>query len=182
MHRTLSVLVAALVFATAPAFAGIADSPIPAPFTNHIFSVPGVINAGGLSTSFACTSTSTSAIQVGIELFSAAGGAPLNSAAATAVTLSSGATVLIGTNASTGLSVDQNLSAQRSRRARDAARGGRFAFTSTAAASACAAATTSIGRVLVPSSPKTSAYLADATRRAIATPGTVTLPAALLAP
>jgi hypothetical protein len=111
MHRTLSVLVAALVFATAPAFAGIADSPIPAPFTNHIFSVPGVINAGGLSTYFACTSTSTSAIQVGIELFSAAGGAPLNSAAATAVTLSSRATVLIGTNASTGLLVDQNLSA-----------------------------------------------------------------------
>ena len=75
----------------APAFAGIADSLLPVLITGettlHLYSVPGVIRYGGLSTFFSCTSTDTQTMQVGVELFGPGGGAPANDAAATSLTV-----------------------------------------------------------------------------------------------
>ena len=52
---------------TAPAAAGIADSPLPVlsagATTFHLYSVPGVISSGGLRTYFSCTSTDTATMQ-----------------------------------------------------------------------------------------------------------------------
>jgi hypothetical protein len=94
-------LIAALFLMLSPAasLAGIADSPIPAPFAYHLFSVTGVINDAGTnySTYFLCTSTSTSPQTVGVELFAAAGGGPVNNAATTALVVGPGATVGFGT-------------------------------------------------------------------------------------
>ena len=63
-----------------PARAGVADSPLPVlgATTLHLYSVPGVIDGGGLATYFACPSTDTAAMRVGVELFGPAGGAPGN--------------------------------------------------------------------------------------------------------
>jgi hypothetical protein len=98
-----------------PAFAGIADSPLPVlqvgVNTLHLYSVPGVLNDGGntLATYFICTSASTSSMVVGVEVFGPGGGNPLNNAATTAVTLAAGGTVTFGTALSPALSVDSPL-------------------------------------------------------------------------
>src|SRR5438876_2161920 len=82
--------------------AGIADSPLPVltagATTVHLYSVPGIINNGVLATFFACTSTDTATMQVGVELFFSAGGAPANDAAATSLSVAPGATVIFGTS------------------------------------------------------------------------------------
>jgi len=49
MWRTLAALAAMLTLVAAPAFAGIADTPLPAG-TNYLFSVPDVRNAGTVGT------------------------------------------------------------------------------------------------------------------------------------
>jgi hypothetical protein len=69
--------------------------------------VPGVINDAGtnLGTYFLCTSTSTSPQTVGVELFAAAGGAPINNAATTAQIVAPGATVGFGTSGETFVDV-----------------------------------------------------------------------------
>ena len=86
---------------TAPAAAGIADSPLPVlsagATTFHLYSVPGVISSGGLRTYFSCTSTDTATMHVGVELFDALGGAPANDDAATSLSVIAGATVIFGT-------------------------------------------------------------------------------------
>jgi len=86
---------------TAPAAAGIADSPLPVlsagATTFHLYSVPGVISSGGLRTYFSCTSTDTATMRVGVELFDALGGAPANDDAATSLSVIAGATVIFGT-------------------------------------------------------------------------------------
>jgi len=69
--------------------AGIADSPLPqllpgAP-TLHLYSVPSVIRSAGLATFFGCTSTDAAPMQVGVEVFGPAGGAPANDAVATSL-------------------------------------------------------------------------------------------------
>src|SRR2546428_3099836 len=115
MKRTLGAVGLAALCATwtAPAVAGIADSPLPVlsagATTFHLYSVPGVIAGGGLETYFSCTSTDTATMQVGVELFGEAGGAPFNDAAATSLSVIAGATVRFGTGASAGLSIDSNL-------------------------------------------------------------------------
>ncbi len=114
---TLAVLLA--VFATlmpaARAVAGIADSPLPVlvagQTTLHLYSVPFVQNGGGLGVLFACTSTSSSAQTVGVELFGSSGGAPMNNAATTAVSVPAGGNVTFGTSNMSGFLVDQSLSA-----------------------------------------------------------------------
>ncbi len=98
-----------------PVFAGIADSPLPVLSagvnTLHLYSVPGVVNGGGLGTYFLCTSTSTGSQVVAIELFAAAGGGPLNSAASTEQTVAAGATVTFGTQTASALTINQDLGA-----------------------------------------------------------------------
>ena len=62
MRYMLSAALAALI-AAVPAFAGIADSPLPVlsagATTLHLYSVPSSISGGGLGTYFGCTSTDT---------------------------------------------------------------------------------------------------------------------------
>src|SRR5438105_7763467 len=90
MNRTLCAVGFAALCATwtAPAAAGIADSPLPVlsagATTFHLYSVPGVISSGGLRTYFSCTSTDTA---TGVELFNALGGAPANDDAATSLSV-----------------------------------------------------------------------------------------------
>ena len=108
------VAVAVCVLWSAPATAGIADSPLPVlsagATTMHLYSVPGVISGFGLGTYFACTSTDTTAMQAGVELFGPAGGAPGNDAAATSLSVGPGATVIFGTSGAVGISIDSSLS------------------------------------------------------------------------
>ncbi len=102
MVRSLStLLVAAMLTVLAlplPARAGIADSPLPVLIagetTLHLYSVPGLIDGGGLGTFFSCTSTDTATMQVGVEVFAAPGGAPANDAVATSLTVAPGVWVL----------------------------------------------------------------------------------------
>jgi hypothetical protein len=48
------------------------DGRLPAPFSHHLWTVPGVIN-NGLTTVFLCTNASSSTITVGVEVFGDAG-------------------------------------------------------------------------------------------------------------
>lgn len=111
LTRTTAATALIVVLSAAPSLAGIFDSPIPAPFTQHLYSVPGVINDGAsnLTTLFSCTSTSTSPQTVGVEVFPAAGGGPLNNAATTALTVAPGATVTFATLGVPSLYVDQSF-------------------------------------------------------------------------
>lgn len=110
----LSVLAACAALLAAPgARAGIADSPLPVLTTGtttfHLYSVPGVIGGGSLGTYFSCTSTDTTTMQVGVELFGPAGGAPGNDAVATSLSVAPGATVIFGTGAAVGISISSDL-------------------------------------------------------------------------
>jgi len=94
----------ALVFSLAcavPAFAGIADSPLPVlqpgATTYHLYSVLGVASNAYAATVFTCTSTDTAPQQVGVEIFGAAGGDPSNDATMTSVSVPSGGTTVIET-------------------------------------------------------------------------------------
>ena len=113
MRHSLSALVAVLTLAAVPALAGIADSPLPVleagKTTVHLYAVPGVIDIGGLITFFACTSTDTAPMKVGVELFFSGGGAPANDAVATSLTVGPGATVFFGTGPSVGISINLNV-------------------------------------------------------------------------
>ncbi len=53
---------------------GVADSPLPAPFTQHVFTVPGVIDSN-LGTFFSCTNLDAVSVTIGVKLFGPAGGA-----------------------------------------------------------------------------------------------------------
>jgi hypothetical protein len=109
--RALGIV--ALTILARPAAAGIADSPLPVLTagepTYHLYSVPGAIAGGGLGTYFSCTSTDTAPMQVGVELFSSAGGGPFNDAAATSLNVAPGATVIFGTGGALGISINSNL-------------------------------------------------------------------------
>jgi hypothetical protein len=117
MRRNTLALVSAVVTLTlaTPALAGIADSPLPVldpnAKTNHLYSVPGVMNDAGttLGTYFSCTSTSTAPQIVGVEIFAAAGGGPLNVASATALLVAPGASVTFGTVNPASLFADATL-------------------------------------------------------------------------
>ncbi len=109
MLRSLSIAAALVLTFSAPVRAGIVDSPIPAPFTKHVYSVPGVINTGALATFFSCTNVDSASATVGVEVFGPAGGASINNAATTAISVAPGATVIFGTSNALGISVDANL-------------------------------------------------------------------------
>ena len=55
------------------------------------------------------TNAGASSATVGVEVFGPAGGAPLNNAATTAISLATGATVMFATQGAAGLSIDANL-------------------------------------------------------------------------
>ena len=91
---------ALLAFHPAPARAGIADSPVPilqGHKAQHIFSVSGVVTAGGLGTYFSCTSVAPIDVAVSVELFSEDGSGPCNDASAVALSVAPGATVMFAT-------------------------------------------------------------------------------------
>ncbi len=117
VHRLRQVTIAAaltlaLAASSRPVGAGIADSPLPVLIagetTIHLYSVPGVIRAGGLATFFSCTSTDTASMQVGVEVFGPAGGAPINDPVATSLSVAPGATVTFG-SAAVGISISSDL-------------------------------------------------------------------------
>lgn len=94
-----------LVAATS-AFAGVADTPLPqlqaGATTYHLYTVPGGVvsrDAVGLATYFSCTSTDTSELTVGIEVFDS-NAYLLSDAAATSAALLPGHSVLFATGAS----------------------------------------------------------------------------------
>ena len=111
MHRTLYAVGLGALFlgCAAPALAGIADSRIPAPFTQNLFSVPGVINAEGLATYFMCTSTAASDITVSVEVFDASGSSPLDDASASALSVAPGATVIFTTTGNAGVQLGAHI-------------------------------------------------------------------------
>jgi hypothetical protein len=94
---TAAPLVGRSLIGATRSVAGIADSPLPVLAagkpTLHLYSVPGALNDGGsnLGTFFYCTSTSTATQTVGVEVFPASGGAPINNAATSALTVAPGA-------------------------------------------------------------------------------------------
>lgn len=96
---------------TGPAVAGVVDSPIPAPFTQHVFTVPGVIRNGSSGTFFSCTNLDLVNVTIGVEVFSALGGAAVNDAAATSLSVQPGGTRIFGTITPVGYSIDSNLAA-----------------------------------------------------------------------
>ncbi len=111
--KTLAKLLAlALSVAATPSHAGIVDTPLPVLTvgvdTLHLYSVPGIIRSIGLATFFSCTSTDTATMRVGVEAFSSGGGAPINDAVATSVSVAPGATVILGSVAA-GISITSDL-------------------------------------------------------------------------
>jgi hypothetical protein len=111
--RQLLMTLAFCLGTTGPVFAGIADSPLPvllAGKTTHpVWSVPGTIETGTLRTFFSCTSTDTTPMQVGVEVFPPGGFAACNDAAATSLTLAPGATRIFGTSSAVGILIDSNV-------------------------------------------------------------------------
>jgi hypothetical protein len=113
MRRFIFTFVALLLgghMAAGAAHAGIADSPLPVleagKKTYHLYSIPGVIDQGGLATFFACTSTDTAPMTVGVELFGTLGGAPGNDPVASSLTILPGGTLTFGTRSAVGIGID----------------------------------------------------------------------------
>jgi hypothetical protein len=63
----------------------------------RLFTVPGVVTAGGLGTFFSCTNRSSAPAVISVELYVEDGGAACNDASAVAVTAAPGATVQFAT-------------------------------------------------------------------------------------
>jgi len=112
--RGVALLMVALAIGrAAPARAGIVDTPLPViadgKKTAYLYTVPGVVNLTNVGTYVACTSAAKSLEVIGLEVFAAAGGDPLNNAALTATAILPGATILFGTEAAAGLVLDRDL-------------------------------------------------------------------------
>jgi hypothetical protein len=90
--------------------AGVVDSPLPAPFTKHVFTVPGVIDSN-LGTFFSCTNLDAANVTVGVELFAQFGGGPVNDVVATSLTLGAGETRTFATGSSANIVIDSALGA-----------------------------------------------------------------------
>lgn len=99
----------------AAADAGVIDTALPnlqtGSVTRHVFTVPGVIKNNNLETEFICTSLDTSPARIGVEIFAATGGAPLNNVnegvGDGAVDLPVGGTVSIGTGNTAAVHEDE---------------------------------------------------------------------------
>ena len=99
MIRIALALLAALGFAM-PARAGLGD-PLPAPFTKHVFSVPGIIN-NGVVTVISCTNGTAASLQVGVEWFKKDG----TSVGVSSLSIAAGATANFATDSVTALITD----------------------------------------------------------------------------
>jgi hypothetical protein len=112
---TFPALELALILTAGPAMAGgVVDSPLPAPFTKHVFTVPGIPRISNLEAFFSCTNLDDAPVTIGVELYSAAPNL-LNDAAATSITVGSGATVVFGTSSAVNQSVDAVIGSASSR-------------------------------------------------------------------
>jgi hypothetical protein len=91
---------------------GIADSPLPTiaagKKTQHLYSIPGVINVTNLGTYVACTSTAKATEAIAVEVFDPFGNA-LNDVSQTSTAVVPGVTVLYGTGSAAALLLDRNL-------------------------------------------------------------------------
>lgn len=107
MTRMLAVL-CLLLASLSPAFAGLADTPLPVLQTGattlHLYSIPGVIN-DGVGTYVSCTSVAPTTIKVGVEAFKPDG----TLADGESLSVAPGATVTFGTAGAFGVHVDQIL-------------------------------------------------------------------------
>lgn len=111
MHRAISRLaIVALPFVgwlvqPSLASAGVGDSPLPQFADNTpsqvILSVAGVVNRAGSATVFLCTSTDSSPVHIGVEVFDEAGGLQndVHAGAGAVLGVASGATATIATSA-----------------------------------------------------------------------------------
>jgi hypothetical protein len=96
------------------AVAGVADSPVPSfngLSARHVFTVPGVIKNNNLETVFICTSLDKTSITVGVEVFAASGGSPLNNVGAGegVETMAPGVTATFATGATVAFHEDDIL-------------------------------------------------------------------------
>jgi len=118
MKRTkcLGITVAAGFLALGtPVLAGVVDSPIPNLKTGstarHVFTVPGVMKNNNLETEFICTNLDSVSVRVGIEIFGALGGPPLNDVSEGtgdgAMDIAAGATASIGTGNTPAIHEDE---------------------------------------------------------------------------
>ncbi len=107
LMNVIGRLTVAVVLTLSPALAGadVVDSPLPAPFTKHVFTVPGVLNISGFHTYFACSNLDRVAVTIGVELFGGGGGGPGNDVVATALNVVPGGTVLFGTSGAPHLNI-----------------------------------------------------------------------------
>lgn len=114
----LAIIAAAIACSAATAGAGVIDTALPtisnSASTRMLYIVPGVQNSGGLETAFICSSLDTSGPQtVAIEVFDAAGGAPLNNVALPTgdgnEVVQVGGTVTISTGTLTGMHEDEAI-------------------------------------------------------------------------
>jgi hypothetical protein len=103
MTRGLWRLAVVFVAVAAPRIseAGIGD-PVPAPFTKHLFSIPGVYSSTGLCTVIACTNATSGSLNVGVEWFRKDG----VSLGVSTVAIASGATATFGSNSTAALTMD----------------------------------------------------------------------------
>jgi hypothetical protein len=92
------------------ASAGVVDSPLPAPFTQHVFTVPGIPDIAGFQAFFSCTNLNAGPVTIGVELFGSNSGVQ-NDVAATALTMGPGESRIFGTSSAVNLVVDSPLGA-----------------------------------------------------------------------
>lgn len=112
MNGTLCAVGLAGACLARTAVAGIADSPVPLLMGQKaqvLYSVPGIINAGSLGTYVSCTSTAKTPSIVAVEVFQNSGGAALNDASATSLSVAPGATVMFATENAVGFIEDSFL-------------------------------------------------------------------------
>jgi hypothetical protein len=101
--------------AASPALGGVVDSPLPVLQSGRptllLYTVPGVIKNNNLETVFICTSFDSSPMAIGVEVFAATGGPPLNVVGMPtldgAETVGPGETATIATGATLGFHEDE---------------------------------------------------------------------------
>lgn len=110
MSRIAQRLFALLLLLLAqPTMGGVVDSPLPTPFTQHVFTVPGLVSIGLMSAYFSCTNLDKAPVTIGVELFGSNGGVE-NDASTEALTLGPGETRLWGTSGAINMAIDSLVS------------------------------------------------------------------------
>jgi hypothetical protein len=107
MRKLPWLLALAMMVFSSVSYAQVYGKP-PAPLKYHLFTIPGVVN-NGLATIITCTNATALTAVLGIEVFATAGGAAINNALASALSVGPGATVLFSTELTAGFQQDANL-------------------------------------------------------------------------